>query len=112
MSVTTTILQVLDGSGWLHETHGGYHEASGLMTITHERLIALALVERSDPSEEGGPWREVVGVQRAFMGGEDDFVDSADLVPVIVCRMDSDDERGECPSHDRYVPPLPKRPPG
>jgi len=109
MSTTTTILQILDGSRWLHETHGD-HRADGLLTVTHERLIALALVERADPSDEGGPWREVVGVQRAFMGGEDDFVDSADLVPSSVCLMDSDDERDECPGHDRYMGP-PTRPP-
>ena len=109
MSATTTILQIIDGHRWLHETHGE-HRADGLLTVGHERLIALALVERTDPSDDGGPWREVVGVQRAFMGGDDDFVDSADLVPASVCRMDSEDERGECPGHDRFVN-LPPRPP-
>lgn len=104
MTTKTTILQIIDGSGWLQYAYGERVSESGYRTMTHERLLALALVERVDDGEEDDPWREVVGLTRPF--GDDDFVDGTDLAPASECEMTG--HRGECPGHDVYVGQRPK----
>jgi hypothetical protein len=105
VTLKKTILQIIDGSGWLHEwTIGGVSD-NGFVMMTHEPILALALVELidSDDGEEAEPWREMFGIQRDF--GESDFgiVDNTTLVPSSECSMDGSDPLDRCPRHPHFV---------